>query len=69
MQPDFSAMTKGELRTYVINHPDDKTAFHTFVDRLTANAAPETFNIPNLDVEVEEVERLIKQKLEQAKAG
>ena len=45
MQPDFSAMTKAELRAYAIAHPDDQTAFHAFVDRFTADAAPETFDI------------------------
>ncbi|MGL5805041.1 MAG: DUF6887 family protein, partial [Xenococcaceae cyanobacterium] len=36
MNPDFSTMTKGELRAYVIAHPNNKTAFHAFVDRFTA---------------------------------
>lgn len=65
MQPNFSAMTKRELRAYVVAHPDDQAAFHAFVDRFTAEASPETFDIPKSNAEVEEVERLIKQKLEQ----
>jgi hypothetical protein len=69
MNLDFSGMSKSELRTYVITHPDNKTAFHTFVDRFTAEASPETFDIPNSNAELEEVERLIKQKLEQLKAS
>jgi hypothetical protein len=69
MNLDFSAMSKSELRTYVITHPDNKTAFHTFVDRFTAEASPETFDIPNSNAEFEEVEILIKQKLEQLKAS
>jgi hypothetical protein len=58
-------MTRSELRAYVIAHPDDKAAFHAFVDRFTAKASPETFDIPNSNDEMEEVDRLIKQKLEQ----
>lgn len=69
IQPDFSAMTKVELRTYVIAHPADKTAFHAFVDRFTAEASPKTFNIPQSNAEFEEVEILIRQKLEQLKTG
>ncbi|MEI6331285.1 MAG: hypothetical protein WCP16_18735 [Pseudanabaena sp. ELA645] len=60
-------MSKGELRSYVITHPDNKNAFHAFVDRFTANASPETFDVPNSKNEMEEVEILIKQKLEQLK--
>jgi hypothetical protein len=69
MKPDFSTMTKGELRAYVIAHPDDKTAFYAFVDRFTAEASPETFDIPNSTTEIQDVEMLIKQKLEQLKTG
>ena len=67
MKPNFSTMTKGELRAYVIAHPDNKTAFHAFVDRFTAEASPETFDIPNSNAEIQDVEILIKQKLEQIK--
>ncbi|MBW4552477.1 MAG: hypothetical protein KME35_15415 [Aphanocapsa sp. GSE-SYN-MK-11-07L] len=69
MNLDFSAMSKSELRTYVITHPDNKAAFHTFIDRFTSEASPETFDLPNSNAELEEVEILIKQKLEQLKAG
>jgi hypothetical protein len=69
MKPNFSTMTKGELRAYVIAHPNDKAAFHAFVDRFTAEASPETFDIPKSNAEVEEVEMLIKQRLEQLKTS
>lgn len=69
MGPDFSTMPKSELRAYVIAHPDDKTAFHTFVDRFTADTSPETFDMPNSQAEIEEVESLIKQRLEQLKTS
>jgi hypothetical protein len=66
---DFSSMTKIELRTYVIAHPEDKTAFHAFVDRFTSEASTETYDIPKSNAEVEEVEILIRQKLGQLKIG
>jgi hypothetical protein len=65
MKPDFDNMTKAELRAYVIAHPADQTAFHAFVDRFTAEASAETYDIPKLNTDVEEVESLIKRKLEQ----
>ena len=67
MEADFDAMTKSELRAYVIAHPNNKTAFHAFVDRFTADASSETFDLPKSNSEVEEVEILIRQKLEQLK--
>jgi hypothetical protein len=69
MKHNFDTMTKGELRAYVIAHPDDRSAFHIFVDRFTAEASPETFDIPNSNTEVKEVEILIQQKLAQLKAS
>lgn len=69
IKPDFSIMTKGELRAYVIAHPNDKNAFHVFVDRFTAEAPQETFNIPNSNAEFDEVETMIRHKLEQLKTS
>lgn len=64
MQLDFNTMMKSELRAYVIAHPKDRVAFYAFVDRLTSEASPETFDLPNSIAEIEEVETLIRQKLE-----
>ncbi len=69
IKPDFSAMSKIELRAYVIAHPDDKVAFRAFIDRFTTEASPETFAVPNSNAEIEEVEILIRQKLEQLKTN
>jgi len=65
--PDFSTMTKAELRAYVVAHPSDKMAFHAFVDRFTAEASPETFDLPTSSAEIKDVESLIKRRLEQLK--
>ncbi|MCC5607673.1 hypothetical protein LC612_12975 [Nostoc sp. CHAB 5834] len=67
IEPEFSSMSKTELRAFVIAHPDHKAAFRAFVDRFTSEASPETFDIPKSNAEIEEVEILIKQKLEQLK--
>jgi hypothetical protein len=68
-KPDFSSMTKTELRTYVIAHPEDKEAFHAFVDRFTSEASPQTYDLPKSNTEVEAVELLIREKLEQLKTS
>lgn len=67
IKPDFSSMIKIELRAYVITNPSDKAAFYAFVDRFTSEASTETFNIPKSNSEIEEVEILIRQKLNQIK--
>ncbi|MGG6265346.1 DUF6887 family protein [Leptolyngbya sp. AN03gr2] len=37
MKPDFSAMTKSQLRAYVLEHRDDDQAFYALADRILAN--------------------------------
>jgi hypothetical protein len=69
IKPDFNNMTKIELRAYVIAHPNDKAAFHAFVDRFTSSATTETFDIPKSNAELEEVDILIRQKLAQLKTS
>ncbi len=65
---DFNTMTKKELRTYVISHPIDKDAFSVFVDRFTVKASSETFAMPQSISGFQDLDRLIKQKLEQSKS-
>jgi hypothetical protein len=35
-KPNFQAMTKKELRTYLLAHRDDQDAFFAFADKLSA---------------------------------
>ena len=63
---DFNTMTKKELRTYVIANPSDKDAFNIFVDRFTS-VSSETFTMPQAITDLQEIDRLIKQKLEQSR--
>lgn len=64
---DFNTMNKTELRTYLIKHPDDKLAFQAFVDRFTSDTDSTIHSIPDSPEGRKEAERLIKQKLTQAK--
>lgn len=67
MKPDLNIMTKGDLRASLVAHPNDQAAFHAFVDRFTADTSPETFAVTQSQSEIEEVAKLIQQKVEQTK--
>ena len=67
MLPNFNKMTKRELRAYLVAHPNEREAFYAFVDRFTADASPETFAMPQSQTEIEEIEKLIQQKVQQQK--
>lgn len=67
MKADFDAMTKAELRAYLVAHPNDQTAFYAFVDRFTSEASSETFPMPQSQTEIEDTAKLIQQKVEQMK--
>ncbi|MGK7944323.1 MAG: hypothetical protein AB4058_07625 [Microcystaceae cyanobacterium] len=43
MKPDFNAMTKDELRQYVITHQADKDAFYQYVDLLKSNSSGQVY--------------------------
>ena len=38
MKPDFTAMSRKELRAYVLAHRDDEEAFFAYVDRSATEA-------------------------------
>ncbi len=67
IKPDLKSVTKAELRAYVIAHPEDKDAFHIFVDRFTAEAPPEIFAVPRSEADLAEIDNLIQQRVQQSK--
>jgi hypothetical protein len=68
VKPDFSAMTRKELRTYFLQHRDDDDAFRAYMDKIYAepptewNPAPKSMddlnNFPEL---LEKIRREQKQ--------
>lgn len=34
MRPDLLAMSRAELRAYILEHRDDQEAFHIYMDKL-----------------------------------
>lgn len=49
-KPDFKMMSKAELRSYVLQHPDDEEAFYELSDRIKANAKPVTLEELELEL-------------------
>jgi hypothetical protein len=64
MTEDFNNMTKIELRAYLVNHPNNQSAFYAFVDRFTSDASEKLFAMPRSQTEISEIEQLIKSKLQ-----
>ncbi len=63
MKPNFTTMTKAELRAYVVAHPGDEAAFHAFVDRFTSNASSETFAPIDSQTDIEAINKLVAAKV------
>lgn len=63
-KPDFEAMSRKELHTYVLTHRDDQEAFYIFVDKLHAEAnwveMPALQSVEDLENYPEFLERLRK---------
>ena len=57
MKPNFEAMSKSELRAYVIAHPDDLQAFEVLADRAYANPNPQWHQPEDVDQFAELLER------------
>ena len=66
---DFNNMNKAELRAYLIQHPENKSAFQAFVDLFTCEADPTTYSPAQSPEEIKEVDNLIRQRLTQAKSS
>ncbi len=69
MKIDFNTMTKAELRAYLVQHPNNQTAFYAFVDRFTSEASSTTYSMAQSPEEIKEIDNLIQQKLTQTKSN
>lgn len=63
MKPDFSKMTKTELKTYIRSHHEDDEAIRELFGRPTDNAL--FFPMPKTKEEAEEIENVIREKIQQ----
>jgi hypothetical protein len=57
MKASFEAMTKAELRAYVIAHPDDIEAFEVLADRAYAHPHPQWYQPQDIERFSELLER------------
>lgn len=49
MKPDFSAMTRAELRAYVLSHYEDTEAFHALSDRILSSPTLRVYALEDID--------------------
>lgn len=63
MTQDFKTMSVVELRTYVLEHREDETAFHALVDRLTENGTDEIYPYPNTPETIAMLREAIRKRL------
>jgi hypothetical protein len=64
---DFTAMSKAELRAYIVANPKDDSAFDVFVDRFSINAPPtEVYGFPKSMDDIKQMEDIFRKKLERS---
>lgn len=72
MKPDFSKMTAGETRAYLLEHRDDQEALQAFVDKVHAlNPNPRTYGPDDnvADAIEEHLKELARREEERKKAS
>jgi hypothetical protein len=62
MKPNFEAMSKAELRAYVIAHQDDREAFYALADRISANTSNVKYPA---EMTPEEIHQAVKKRIQQ----
>lgn len=55
MKFDLSTMSKEQLRKYVISHPNDREAFHVYVDVLKSSSSSQSYPSSLSPEEIEQV--------------
>jgi hypothetical protein len=57
-KPNFAAMSKTELKRYLLEHRNDKEAFHALMDKINAEPNPKFYSID----EIGKLQKLIEEK-------
>ncbi len=57
-KPNFAAMSKIELKRYLLEHRNDTDAFHALMDKISAEPNPKFYTID----EIGELKKLIEAK-------
>jgi hypothetical protein len=61
MKPDFSKMTRQELRNYILTHREDDDAIAALIDRGNPHSLKYLF--PETEDNFREMEEILKQRL------
>jgi len=61
MKPNFSQITRQDLRAYVLAHRDDDDAIEALIDRRNPNSP--TYKFPENDEDLREMEEILQKKL------
>jgi hypothetical protein len=69
MNLDFVNMSRSELRAYVVAHPDDQQAFQAFVDRATATAPAEVYDLPRSMDDFAALDVVMRARIEREKTA
>ncbi|BAY14813.1 hypothetical protein NIES2109_40430 [Nostoc sp. HK-01] len=57
-KPNFAAMSKSELKAYLLKHRNDTEAFHALMDKITSEPNQTFYTVE----EVEKLEELIEDR-------
>ena len=60
-KPEFSRMTRQELRAYILAHRDDDDAIEALIKRGNPNSP--TYAFPQSEEDLREMEKILKRKL------
>jgi hypothetical protein len=60
-KPNFSSMTRKELRGYILEHRDDDDAIEALINRGNPNSP--IYRFPQTDEDLQEMDAILKQKL------
>lgn len=60
-KPDFSQMSRQELRAYILAHRDDDEAIETLIRMGNPNSP--VYPFPQTDEDLKEMEKILKRKL------
>jgi hypothetical protein len=63
MKPDLETMNTTDLRSYVLEHREDREAFQALMDRLNSNAQTTIYPCPNTPENIETMKKAIREKL------
>jgi hypothetical protein len=65
MKPTFQDMSINQLRTYVLEHREDKDAFENLVDRLKTDASGVVYPCPNTPETIQVTRKAIQERFAQ----